>query len=262
MQRLFYGNFCVKRTSKASSFTRGIKAVFFDFGGTLVYLSPSKEELFFKATRSIGLRLKRDEIKLAYRVVNYCNKYSSVKIRDANERSRFYQEYNRQLCEVLGISSCFDTLHPIVASLFSNSKKWKVFKDVLTVLPRLRKSRVMLSVVANWDANLGVLMEGLKIKHFFDLVVSSQELGIEKPDPEVFKRAVAMLPRAQKMSEVMYIGNEYELDIVGARAAGFVPVLIDRDMQCPHADCMRFDSLGSWYNDAIIKKGLYLKGDK
>jgi len=44
-------------------------------------------------------------------------------------------------------------------------------------------------------------------------------------------------------NETYYVGDEYEVDVVGARNAGIEPILIDRDNILPFADCLRFTSL-------------------
>ena len=78
------------------------------------------------------------------------------------------------------------------------------------------------------------------IQGFFSCIVSSQEAGVEKPNPAIFKQAIETLSLSVDSDGLLYVGNEYRADVLGARAAGLVPVLIDRDEDYPHADCIRF----------------------
>jgi putative hydrolase of the HAD superfamily len=82
------------------------------------------------------------------------------------------------------------------------------------------------------DAALGVITNGLpdwqatKLDHHglddhFDAVVASYEAGAHKPDPAPFELARDRLPDAE---EYAMVGDDYEADVEGARAAGFVPV--------------------------------------
>lgn len=218
-------------------------AIFFDFGETLATLKPSKEELFIQAAQSIGLELERATVCRAYQVVDFHNKYSSVTVKD---RYAFYRNYNEQLAEVLGISSHFASLGPALIERFEKEKHWTLFADTTPTLVHLQKLGKQLALVANWDAKLPRLIEQLGIAQFFSRVVASEIAGVEKPDPAIFRLALAELSLSPAEQTILYVGNEYRSDVMGSRAAGLTPVLIDRYALYPHADCIRFDSLDAW----------------
>jgi len=222
-----------------------VDAVFFDFGDTLATLSPSREELFTQAARSIGLQLEFETVRRAYQVVNFHHKYSSVHVSDRND---FYHHYNEQLAEALGISTHLARLQPALAVQFSKNKKWKLFAEVPQVLGRLRAQDLPLALVANWDSNLSDLVGQLGIRQEFSAIVPSQAAGVEKPDPAIFLRAVEALSLSVETDRILYVGNEYRADVIGARSAGLTPVLIDRNGCYNHADCLRFASLLDWLN--------------
>jgi putative hydrolase of the HAD superfamily len=226
---------------------REVDAVFFDFGETLATLAPAKEELFIQAARSIGLELELETVRSAYRIVDFHNKYSSVKVKD---RDAFYQHYNDQLAEALGVSSHLARLQPALTKQFSKEKKWKLFEEAPRVLNCLRQQNLPLALVANWDSNLLDLVERLGIRQEFSSIVSSQAAGVEKPDPAIFLRAVDELSLSVKTHRILYVGNEYRADVMGARAAGLTPVLVDRNGFYNHADCPRFVSLQAWLDSA------------
>jgi FMN phosphatase YigB (HAD superfamily) len=223
-----------------------VDAVFFDFGETLVTLAPSKEELFVQAASSIGLELTVGAVRRAYQIVDFHYQYSSVHVRDRNE---FYRTYNQRLAEALGISSHFAGLGPALAAQFRNHKKWVLFDDVPDTLRRLQALHIPLAVVANWDDNLSSLLDHLEIKGAFSVVVPSQLAGVEKPDPKIFCIAAAKLSLSPDAHRILYVGNDYAADVVGARTAGLTPVLIDRDYRYQHADCRRFTSLLEWLDN-------------
>lgn len=220
-----------------------VDAVFFDFGETLATLAPSKEELFIQAARSVGLQLDLEAVRRAYQIVDFHNKYSSVHVGD---REGFYEHYNGQLAEALGISSSLSRLLPALSTQFGKNKQWKLFDEVPEALGFLRKQRLPLALVANWDTNLSDLVEQLGIRQEFSAVVSSQTAGVEKPDPAIFLRAVDELSLSVETDRILYVGNEYRADVMGARGAGLTPVLIDRNSLFNHADCLRFTSLLEW----------------
>jgi putative hydrolase of the HAD superfamily len=223
-----------------------IDAVLFDCGETLVTLKPSREEIFVRAAESVGLKLEQESVRRAYQLVDFGNKYSSV---NTNDRQDFYRTYNSQLCEALGISNCFDELHSVVAKLFENEKHWNLTEGAEELLIELTRRALKLGIVANWDSKLPSLAEQLGIKRYFSLIVASQDVGVEKPDPSIFRIALDELALSDSPERVLYVGNEYRADVMGSRAAGLTPVLIDRSNMYPHADCKRFRSLTEWVRD-------------
>jgi putative hydrolase of the HAD superfamily len=220
-----------------------IRAIFLDFGDTLVSLEPSREQLFVLAARSVGIDPTLALVQRAYEIVDFHNKYSSVHIKD---RDSFYHRYNEQLCEALGISIYFEALHPVLVAHFKEHKSWKLIEGVPQVLASLKQRGLLLALVANWDRDLPALAERLGISQFFSRIVSSQEVGLEKPEPAIFDRAVDELSLSTERDKILYVGNEYRADVLGARAAGLTPVLIDRSGIYQHADCLRFTSLIEW----------------
>src|SRR5205823_2261742 len=112
------------------------------------------------------------------------------------------------------------------------------------------------ALVANWDSKLSLLTEQLGILDVFSLIVPSQSAGVEKPDAAIFRRAADALSLSVEAERILYVGNEYRADVLGARAAGLIPVLIDRNQLYPHADCPRFNSLLQWLEGYDLKRDL------
>ena len=219
---------------------KNVDAVLFDCGETLVTLKPSREEIFVRAAKSIGVDLRQESVRRAYQLVDFGNKYSSVNVRERND---FYRTYNRQLCDALGIAVCFEELHPTLSALFERETQWALVDGAQELLAELDRRKLKLGLVANWDRNLGALAEGLGVRHYFDIVVPSEEVGVEKPDPGIFRIALDQLRMSRSPERVLYVGNEYRADVIGSRSAGLTPVLIDCPDLYPHADCLRFRSL-------------------
>ena len=74
-----------------------------------------------------------------------------------------------------------------------------------------------------------------------DAVFDSCEEGVEKPDPRFFK--VALERVGGRADTTVHVGDLFHVDVVGARAAGIEPVLLDVADLYPQADCTRVRSL-------------------
>jgi putative hydrolase of the HAD superfamily len=85
-------------------------------------------------------------------------------------------------------------------------------------------------------------MGDVGLESYLDVIVTAEDVGADKPDPPIF---LAALERAGvDASEAVYIGDQYETDIVGARGVGIKPILIDRyDLMPEVSDCPRIHSL-------------------
>lgn len=55
-----------------------------------------------------------------------------------------------------------------------------------------------------------------------DVLVASEEVGIAKPDPEIFRIAVERL--GCSVEDAVMVGDSWEADVLGARAAGIAPL--------------------------------------
>ena len=57
-----------------------------------------------------------------------------------------------------------------------------------------------------------------RIAHFFKTVTTSEEVGVKKPNPKIFQRA--LIKAKGTSTESLMIGDTYEADIIGANAIG------------------------------------------
>lgn len=86
-----------------------------------------------------------------------------------------------------------------------------------------RRDRFRLAVITNGFAEAQrPKMRTAGIDRYFDYSFLSEELGYMKPDPRFFEAALRQMGVAA--SQCLVIGDDYKVDIVGARAAGIAQV--------------------------------------
>ena len=113
--------------------------------------------------------------------------------------------------------------------------------DVQPSLARFRAAGLRLAVVSNANGTLRLLLERLGLAPAFEVILDSAEEGVEKPDARLFQRALERL--GADAATAVHVGDIYHVDVVGARAAGVRPVLLDEAGLYPDADCPRVRSL-------------------
>jgi HAD superfamily hydrolase (TIGR01549 family) len=108
-------------------------------------------------------------------------------------------------------------------------------------LARLRCASCRLVVVSNSNGRVRRILRRTSLEPYLDLVLDSQEEGVEKPDPRIFEIA---LERSQAdRASTIHCGDIYHIDVAGARAAGLPAVLVDSAGLYADADCPRVRSL-------------------
>ncbi|HEX7011453.1 MAG TPA: HAD family hydrolase [Steroidobacteraceae bacterium] len=98
----------------------------------------------------------------------------------------------------------------------------ELYDDVLPGLERLRTSYRLFSAT-NGNADLHVI----GIAHYFERSVAARQVGALKPDPVLFHKAIE--GTGLKPEEVVYVGDDPELDVEGARRAGMQAIWMNRE---------------------------------
>ncbi|HYB54576.1 MAG TPA: HAD family hydrolase [Alphaproteobacteria bacterium] len=80
------------------------------------------------------------------------------------------------------------------------------------------KARFRLGIVSNFYGNLEAVCQGAGLAGFFDVIVDSHRVGARKPDPAIFRAALA--PLGAKPETTLMIGDSLRRDGEGARRMG------------------------------------------
>ena len=97
-----------------------------------------------------------------------------------------------------------------------------LYEEVLPALNTLR-SRYRLFTASNGNADL----EKIGIAHLFERTIAARQVGALKPDPIVFQKVIDGTDL--ELDEVLYVGDDPIMDVVGSRDAGMHPVWINRE---------------------------------
>jgi putative hydrolase of the HAD superfamily len=219
---------------------RSCQAVVFDCADTLLRLDPPREVIFRDAAAEAGLDLQLDDVARAYELVDFAVNIKSSELGSLAAKSEFYRVYNGALCAALGISQSLGTLNSVLTQRFSERRRWVAFEDAASTL-RAIGERVRVHVLANWDYGLEDVLRQAGLRELVHNVAASAALGAEKPSRACFD--VFLTRYALDAARLIYVGNEYIADVIGARQAGMTPVLIDRRNRLPAADCWRIRTL-------------------
>ena len=80
-------------------------------------------------------------------------------------------------------------------------------------------------VVSNADGRVEALFDQVGLTPYVEFVIDSHVVGVAKPDPRIFRMGAERLRLPPE--ECLYVGDLYAVDVLGARAAGLRPLLLD-----------------------------------
>ena len=217
-----------------------IRAILYDAGRTLVRPKPQAPEIWDFLAAQLGIKLERER-KLP-NVGHYfyerlgkdgLGAYDS----DAHARS-FWAEYYTQALLDADVDLSRETLLSAghaVYDWYQQPEQWEPYPEALETLRLVHGRGLRQGVISDWGTDLVAMLHAHEVTHHLDFVVASAAVGTAKPHPDIFRFALA---RAKlDPAEVIYVGDSYVSDVLGARGVGITPVLIDREGTAPAVDC-------------------------
>ncbi len=198
-----------------------IKAVIFDFGQTLVNSADgfrtAEKEAQAKLFSNLGLTIQEDFL------TNYRRLRKAL-----HEQSNFSRKF---LFHELYYYYCLTPDDKLLEQW--ETEYWEtvkantsLFPEALEVLKDLNeRHQVALITNTQGQKTAGAHRISLfpEIEKFFKVIIVAGESGIPpKPDPEPFRISLEKLQI--KASEAVYVGDDYRIDVCGARDAGLHPI--------------------------------------
>lgn len=195
------------------------KAVLFDAGNTLLFLDYRR--LAPAVARATGVALTAESLALQARPAAL-----SLERGDTTDRERA-SRYLETLFQLAGVpESQMPVVRETLLALHLEKHLWGgVLDGTIEALERLRSAGYRLAVVSNSDGRAEEGLEAAGLRGYFEVVIDSQLVGFEKPDPRIFEAALRRMALAPE--EAIYVGDIYEVDVVGARRARMAVVLLD-----------------------------------
>ena len=107
-------------------------------------------------------------------------------------------------------------------------------------------------VVSNSDGTVERALDLYGLGELLDGVVDSRVLGFEKPDPRIFRAGLEIAGAAP--AQAAHLGDLYAVDVVGARAAGVHPVLLDPYGDWLDVDCATAPDLATFARHVVASR--------
>jgi putative hydrolase of the HAD superfamily len=219
---------------------RRFDAAFIDVGGVLTM--PHHETLSGHFVDA-GLHLDESLLVEAH--------YRGVLALDlARSEPEVFDAYHRDFALATGVTAA-----DLPAALRALERSWTTAQLWRQPLPGAAEGLAALAelglpmvIVSNADGTIEQLLRDNAICQVgsgpgtvVDFVVDSGRVGVAKPDPRIFELACDLV--GVPPARAVHIGDTYQYDVLGARAAGVHPVLLDPLDLRAGVDCDRVRTL-------------------
>jgi len=189
-----------------------IDTVLFDFGGTLDAPGVHWLTRFHRLYPQVGLDIVPERIKEAFywadaqlmahpeittlQLLPLMLEHAACQLRYLGLPA---QPYQQRLAE----GFCYAARRALQASV-----------GVLTTL----RQRYTLGVISNFYGNVVTLCQECGLAALCDVIIDSAQVGVSKPEQRIFTLALEQLGRVPQAA--VYVGDSFERDVLGAKAAG------------------------------------------
>ena len=152
---------------------------------------------------------------------------------DWKGRWRAYLDAYMTACGVGDDPSVREEVHTHLDNEFAVGPLWsRVIPGSVDGLRALAATGVHVGIISNADGSVAerlaeqeVLQVGPGMGVDVECVIDSGAVGVSKPDPRIFQIALDALGVAA--TDAWYVGDMPAIDVVGARAAGLWPIVMD-----------------------------------
>ena len=223
--------------------SQSLYAVTFDAVGTLFAVREPVGSTYGELARAQGFAAANRDLGKAFaRAVRNAPPLATPGSLDASHREGWVRQWWRNvvgqcLGEVIGSEPAtlakdkhFEQFFEAAFSHYGDANAWKLFDESVPTLDEARTRGLRVGILSNFDDRLDGVLKGLGIRHYFDDVVVSTQVGVAKPARAIFEHARRGLGD-EPAERYLHVGDSLSLDAQGALDAGWRAAWLDRGQE-------------------------------
>ena len=208
-----------------------IKFVIFDVGQTLLFLTPPAEEVLLARCQQFAIDVELEDLKrgckagelwIAETIIQ--EQRGALRMSDA----KFDMKWEYVVLEE-ALKDRKENIEGLVKKLRNingPAQNWSAPPETYTVLDELQAKGLSLGIVSNFPKILSDLCRQVGIADYFDFIITSEEVGILKPDPRILH--IALQKVQVKPNEAVYVGD-HPFDILCAKKVPMPIIWFNKD---------------------------------
>jgi putative hydrolase of the HAD superfamily len=210
-----------------------LRGVLLDAGNTLVFVDPRR---VVPVLVEAGAHAAEGRYWGAEREARLALSVALGRDRDVRgSEDSVWKDYFDRILRLTGVAEDrLEACAAVLRGLHVEDHLWTwVQEGAADALTRVHDLGYRVGVVSNADGRVEDLLRRVGLADLVEFVIDSRSVGVAKPDPRIFRMGAERL--GLRPEECLYVGDLYGVDVMGARAAGLVPLLLDP-----------FDRFGEW----------------
>lgn len=212
------------------------KAIFFDFGGTLMCTESDNVahlHMMKEVIQKYNLSVSPEDVVTKYNSFLF-TKEMTLRDTDPEEKSftPLRESTNRAFRGTLSqcnLESSNEDLRWFKKIFLENHKKYlKLFPETLEIIRQIRDNNsIHIGIISDVDTDfLKFQFDTFGISKLFDSITTSEEVQIYKPEAKIFQ--IALSKANCQGAESIMIGDSYKKDIVGGKNMGMTTIWINK----------------------------------
>ena len=194
-----------------------IKHIFFDLDHTLWDFESNSKNAFEYIFNDKQIDVEIEDFSSQYRPIN--QKYWKLYREDKVSKEKLRYGRLKETFDILGYAINDDEINVLSEKYIENLSKFnKLFIGTIEILDYLKPKYNMHIITNGFDEVQHKKLANASILPYFEHIISSERVGVKKPNPKIFNYALEIANAKSK--ESIMIGDNFEADILGARGVG------------------------------------------
>ncbi len=229
-------------------FSKQISTIVFDLDDTLRYNDPHAHDFFCDFADTIGSPFDAEQRKNAQLWEHRYWASSDDLLGDIEMHTEgteaFWLNYSRRHLAAIGFKPAdAENLAPLAHAHMRDAYNpvSRVRPETIKSLEELRTFGYLLGVITNRSKPIYGEMHEIGLDLHFDFYLTGSQLGAYKPRKEIFENLVAFTGHSK--DELLYVGDNYYADVLGARNAGIDAALLNWNGMYSDLDCTTIQAI-------------------
>jgi putative hydrolase of the HAD superfamily len=194
-----------------------IKHIFFDLDHTLWDFETNSNKTFSFIFKRNGLDVKFEDFIEVYQPINH--RYWKLFREDKVSKADLRYGRLKEAFDAIDFEVNDEMIHLLSVEYITYLADYNaLFENAIPVLEYLKKRYKMHIITNGFEEVQHRKIRNSNLLPFFDHIITSEKVGVKKPNPEIFEYALDITGAGAQ--ESIMIGDNFEADILGAMNVG------------------------------------------
>ncbi|RPE00140.1 noncanonical pyrimidine nucleotidase, YjjG family [Aureibaculum marinum] len=194
-----------------------IKHIFFDLDHTLWDFEANSAQTFQFIFKETNVNINISDFLKNYRPIN--QKYWKLYREERVSKKELRYKRLKETFDLMSYTISDDHINHLSSIYIDYLPNYnKLFDGTSEILNYLMPKYKLHIITNGFEEVQTKKLKSSGILHFFDKIVTSESVGVKKPNPKIFNYALG-LAEAKAIESIM-VGDNFEADILGAKEVG------------------------------------------